>query len=525
MTAAAELDEQVCQLIEAGELGQAAQLCNQLNAQYAHYATGWFTASRLALLAGKPDISIEAIDRALSLEPGRPDWLLQRLACMWKAGDETGALALARHLAPHRFDSAPLASRLGNLLARLGLYDQALLHCERAVELEPGNSLYRFRLAAVLRFTGDVDKALGAIRECIQLDPDHAEAYLLRSGLRTATAEANDVAALEAVYARSAEDSAGRLRVCYALARELDDLGDYGRSFNFLAEGSALRRRQFDYGIADDLATIQAIQSTIGAEQIARSPLGHVNAEPIFVVGMPRTGTALVQRILSAHPVVRPTNRQLRFAVELLDRCGQLPGPKAGTAAELLTRAPLIDFAALGEAYVEAVRPIGENRAHFVDSMPLNFLYAGMIHMALPKARIVVLRRNPMDSCYAAYRTLFGQTYPFSYDLNELGEYFVAFHSLTSHWLELMSDTVHAVSYEELVTDPRPVIERLLEYCSLSFEESCLGFFDDDSASQSAGAERMRRAFSRASIGVWRNYEEQLQPVARILRKAGIPID
>ena len=160
--------------------------------------------------------------------------------------------------------------------------------------------------------------------------------------------------------------------------------------------------------------------------------------------------------------------------------------------------------------------------AHFVDAQPLNFMYMGFVRLALPKAKIVLLQRDPMDTCYAIFKTLFENGHPYSNDLEELAHYYVAYRKLTDHWLQVIPEAIHVVRFEQLLSDPRPVIEDLLEFCSLSFEESCVGYFDSSEVATTPGAEQTKRAFSRAAVGNWKNYAEQLQPVADILEKAGL---
>ncbi len=180
-----------------------------------------------------------------------------------------------------------------------------------------------------------------------------------------------------------------------------------------------------------------------------------------------------------------------------------------------------MDFAALGENYVEHARPPGGTTAHFVDKMPLNFLYAGLIHLALPKARIVLLERDPMDTCYAVYKAMFEGVYPYSYDLRELANYFVEYKRLVDHWQEVMPGVIHVVRYEDMVTSPESVIESLLQYCSLSFEDACRNFFRNPEASTTASADSVRRDFFTSSVGKWRHYERQLKVVADVLESAG----
>jgi hypothetical protein len=249
---------------------------------------------------------------------------------------------------------------------------------------------------------------------------------------------------------------------------------------------------------------------------------GHVNAEPIFVIGMPRSGAMLVERVLSHHSVVQSSGDIVAFSVELLKHCHQVTGPPTVSALELAKRARSVDFEALGQSYIAATRANTGKTAHFVDKLPRNFLYAGMIHLALPKAKIVLLQRDPMDTCYAVYKTLFDRGYPFSYDLVELANYYVAYRRLTDHWLNVMPGVIHVVRYEELLNRPRAVIEDLLDYCNLSFEDDCLGFYDNKLSTTSGSDIQVRKAFSRASIGKWRNYEDQLQPVVAILAEAGL---
>ena len=200
----------------------------------------------------------------------------------------------------------------------------------------------------------------------------------------------------------------------------------------------------------------------------------------------------------------------------------RLPDMPAASSAELASKSLSVDYAALGEDYIAAARPVTSVMAHFVDAQPLNFMYMGFIRLALPKARMVLLQRDPMDTCYAIFRTLFANGHPYSNNLEELAHYLVAYRKLTDHWLAVMPEAIHVVKFEELLSEPRPVIENLLEYCSLSFEESCVGYFEPSGAASSPAAAQTNRAFSRASIGSWKNYAEQLQPVADILAEAGL---
>lgn len=495
----------------------AAAACDQLNQRYPEYVPGWVTATDLALRINQPAIAARANERALRLAPSQPALLLQRIECLMATGDHHGAVELARQLRGITLDTAAAASSFGLLLSRLQLYEQASGQFRRACDLEPDQSEHHYNLATVERFLGHRKHAEAAVDRCLALRPDDAEAHLLRSGLRVQTKESNNIPQLLNAYELTSGDERRRATVCYALSKELEDIGDYDRAFEFLEEGASLRRKSMQYTPGNDLAAMREIRRVFSRDLFAGHVDGHISAEPIFVIGMPRTGTTLVERILSSHSAVRSAGELPTLATELTRLCREQAGRPANGTSELVAQSVAIDFAVLGENYVSKAQPPGERTAHFVDKLPLNFLYAGLIHLALPKAKIILLERDPMDTCYAVYKAMFRAVYPFSYDLEELANYFVEFRRLVKHWQEIMPGVMHLVSYEKLVTEPESTIEALLQYCDLSFEEGCRRFFENPDASTTASADSVRRDFFTSSIGKWRNYEKQLRPVADIL--------
>ncbi len=519
MSNPAELDAHVRQLIQDKNVLEATAACDQLNQRFPEYEKGWYTASYLAMLIDEPVIAVRAIDQALRLSPGKPEWLFQRLECLIATGDIKAAKETALQLIKHKFSDAGLASRFASSLTSLGMYRGARSHYARATELEPLDGQHHYNLATIERFLGNVDRALAAVNRCLDLSPDDEDAHFLRAGLKTKTADINNVEAMEAALERATANPRRRIRLCYALSKELEDLGEFDRSFDYLSQGSSLRRAGFQYTLQNDLDSMRRVRETYTPEMFDGHIPGHVNAEPIFVIGMPRTGTTLVDRILGSHSVVRSAGELQTFSVELVKNCQKTGGKQPGTAADLASLSATIDFEALGEDYIAGTRTETGNSVHFVDKLPLNFLYAGLIHLALPKAKIVLLDRDPMDTCYAAYKTLFEGIYPFSYDLTELATYFNAYRELVAHWQSVMPGVLHVVKYEELVTDPKPVVENLLSYCGLSYEDACLTYYKSEQASTTASAVQVRQNFFRSSLGKWRNYEQRLQSVADIVAK------
>jgi tetratricopeptide (TPR) repeat protein len=521
---APELEKKIWQLMKTGKLEDAAALCDQLNQAFPDYDYGWITSSRLAISLNEPVIALQAAQRALMLSPDKPEWLLQKMASLAVYGDLKAANIVADEIAEHVFETDYHASTCAVTMNRMERYDDAERHSQRAVELEPNNANYRFNLATAQRFLGNLEAATESLDRAIDLNPTDSEAQLLRSGFKTYTETDNNVESLQAALEKVPPEHRGRAQLFYALAKELNDMQRYEESFKELQKGAAQKRAKLNYDASKDLDSMRTICELFDKDAFNSITPGFVNAEPIFVMGLPRSGTTLVERVLNNHSVVRSVGEPQSFGIELVNECERVSGAIPSNTAELMTAAQKIDFADLGEAYVAAARPTSGFFAHFVDKLPINFMYAGLIHLALPKAKIILVERDPMDNCYTAFKTLFPGSYPYSYDLEELANYFVAYTQMMDHWRAVMPGVLLSVRYEDLVSNSKIAIEDLLEYCNLSFEEKCLDFYSQAERGGTASAVRLRHELRAKSIGDWRNYSEQLEPVAKILGKAGVPV-
>lgn len=506
--------------MKAGKSEDAAAVCDQLNQAFPEYAAGWNTASRLAISLNEPVIALRAVQEALLLTPGKPEFLLQKMASLAVFGDLKAAGVVADEIAQHVFETAYHASTCAVTMNRLERYEDAEFHYLRAVELSPNNANYRFNLATAQRFMGKLTEASENLDRAIELNPTDCEAQLLRSGFKTNTESDNHVESLRAAFEKIPPGHPGRVQLHFALAKELDDLGRFDESFEELRLGAAQRRSNLKYDGRKELESMRSIRQQFNQAAFESASRGFINAEPIFVIGMPRSGTALVERALSNHSVVKSVGEPQCFGIELVNACERVLGKVPADTAQLVDAARNVDFAALGEAYIKAARPTAGPHVQFVDKLPTNFMYAGLIHLALPKAKIVLAERDPMDNCYVAFKSLFPGAYPYSYDLNELANYYAEYARVMAHWQTLMPDVIHTVRYEDMVTDSKTVIEDLLEYCDLSFEERSLEAFLKTDAVSTASSVRLRHEMRAKSIGHWRNYEQQLRSVAAILKES-----
>ena len=317
----------------------------------------------------------------------------------------------------------------------------------------------------------------------------------------------------------------GRVQLLYALAKEREDLGDYARNFAALEAGASLRRKGMRYDVANDVRTLDKIIELHDASALAQLGPGYETREPIFVLGLPRSGTTLVERILGNHRAVSAAGELRHFPEQMTQLARESLGGRDLPRDELVAHTLNLDMRELGRRYLESTRPRTGARPHFVDKLPLNYLYCGLIHGSLPRARIVHLRRHPLDACYAIYKTLFSHAYPFSYDLVELGQYYVAYDRLMSHWRTAMPGVIYDLHYEAIVADPEGETRRLLDHCGLEFESACLDFHRSPEASTTASAVQVRRPIYRDSVSRWRNVAAQLEPLTQVLRSNGIDLE
>jgi len=485
------------------------------------------------------------IDQALKVRPDMPRMLLNRAQCLLAMGRRVEARASADAALPLATRDAVLLDALGSFYSFAGDQLDALQAFERAVALAPDNAHFIFNRATVQRFLGNLSAAEADYDKVIALRPMDFEAYKNRSDLRTQTLERNHVAELEGLVARGFADWRAEMQIRYSLAKEYEDLGEYTKSFAHLQQGAVKRRANLNYDTTADVATVDWIieafpsgpaalpPSAAGAAQRNTSisataikpvpqPATATQPVPLFIVGLPRSGTTLVDRILSSHSKVKSAGELNDFALALVaavrrdNNNAQLP------RRELVARSAHIDFAALGREYLERASATVGACEYFTDKMPLNYLYCGLIRRALPNAKIIHLTRHPMASGYAMYKTLFKDGYPFSYDLREIARYYGAYRRLMDHWTATMPGAIHTLSYEGLVADQLTESRKLLEFCGLEWEEACADFHRNAAATTTASASEVRQPMYDSSVAQWRHYATQLAPLSEALTSAGI---
>lgn len=522
LPAARSLEGRVWGLMEQGNLKDAISACEQLNQQFPAFASGWHTTSQMALKLNHPAMALVAIEKALSFEPKSTTWAIQKAQCLLRLGDTEKLESEVQQLSSRELKTAYQLSAVGMLQTHLGRREDALDLYKKAARREPKHAMHFYNVACMQRSLGELEAAEGNYDEAIRLNPADFESFKIRSDLRPQTQERNHVAELERLLDDGIDDERGAIQVGFAVAKELEDLGESERSFNHLKRAAIRRRKLMKYDVERDLETIEAIKGTFGSDVFAGASDGCETGEPIFILGMPRTGTTLVERILASHTDVFAAGELNNFAVQLMTMLRAKNIDKKLSRDEMVQSSAEIDFKRLGEAYLQSTRPFTGKTPRFIDKLPLNYLYVGLIHLSMPNATIINLQRDPVDTCYAIYKQLFVDAYPFSYDLEELARYYVAYHQLMEHWDVVLPGVVHTVRYEELVHDIDAGTRQLLDVCDLEWQAQCLKFYENKEASTTASTAQIRRPVYKSSVGKWKDYEDYLQPAVEILQRAGV---
>jgi len=417
---------------------------------------------------------------------------------------------------------AEAQAAIGDVRTLLGEYESAHASYDRAVALAPNRARLWFNRGALRRILGQLEAAEADYDRCLSLDPSDAQAYLNRAELRVQSHARNHIAELEGLVVRGFSSWLSEVPIRYALAKEYEDLGEYRSAWRNLCTGATLRRRHLQYNLAADLATVDWLIKAFPAGR--PRPPGTDTSEPIFIVGMPRTGSTLLDRMLGNHSQIYSAGELVHLSQAVVAAAQARLG-RGGSRQELVAASANVDFAALGKDYLERTRPQTGHTPRFIDKLPLNYLYCGLIDSALPNAHIVLTTRHPVATCFGAFKVLFEQGYPFSYDLQELADYYAGYERLMAHWRQVLPDRLIEVTYERLVTEPERECRRIIDALGLKWEPACLEHEKNPAPTATASAVQVRREIYQTSLSQWRHFATELAPLCARLESHGIRIE
>jgi len=404
------------------------------------------------------------------------------------------------------------------VLVRMGRHAEALEIYEEVLGIYPNQARAQMSFGHALKTVGRLDEAIGAYRKCVELSPEVGEAYWSLANLKTFRFSDEDIEQMRAQVTTEGGDPDDQSHIAFALGKALEDRGEFDESFHFYRRGNSIRGVNHRFSAKVNVYNT-ARQIRVFTPEFLESleGVGCPAPDPIFIVGLPRAGSTLLEQILASHSQVEGTTELtdiIAISRRLAEKSRQNP---AGKYPEILGQLPPERFRELGEGYIESTRIQRSDTPFFIDKMPNNFQHIGLIHLILPNAKIIDARRHPMACCFSGFKQLFARGQTFTYSLEDIGRYYRDYVILMDHWDRVLPGRVLRVEYEDMVADTENQVRRLLDYCGLEFEESCLRFYETKRAIRTPSAEQVRQPIYTQGLEQWRNFEAHLGPLKEAL--------
>jgi tetratricopeptide (TPR) repeat protein len=490
-----------------GKLEEALVACSEAVRFDPEAAENQYNYGLALHASGHLQDALEALQIATTTNPGFADAFSNMGAVLKDLSRHTESESAYRRAAEISPNHAEAHSNLSMALRRLRRYEEAVIESERAIELKPDIAAFYSNRANLLRVRGQITEAEQACRRSIELDPAHTEAYLILAGLKLIEKGDPVMASMLSLAQSSSLTLAHQVNIHFALAKALESQQDFDTAFDHFNAANRLRRSIINYDDGDRESTVRRIMSVFDRELLQRAvDSGNESDAPIFILGMPRSGTTLVEQILASHSEVE-AGGELDTLYQIATSTGY---------PEAFSQMPLEELRSIGASYIlncgfSATR-------HFTDKMPENFLYIGLIKLILPRAKIIHCRRTPADTCLSCYSQKFGSgNLLYSYDLQELGLEYRRYQRIMAHWEKVMPGTTYNLDYEDLINDQEGETRRMLDYCGLPFEEACLQFSKTKRIVDTASASQVRKGLYSTSVGRWKQYEKYLEPLLAVL--------
>ena len=396
-----------------------------------------------------------------------------------------------------------------------GMHHEAIKSFQKALTISPKKPGAYCSMAHHLKTIGKQDEAVAAYRKSIEIQPDYSESYWSMANLKTFSFEDEEIRNMEDLLSNTDLPDIGRIQLHNALGLEYESRKNYNKAFENLKACNTLRRKSESYDPVDFETIIDKIIEIMPLSKMQEKHAKKSEVTPIFIVGLPRSGSTLLEQILASHSAVEGTH-------ELHEMVSSMRSVKESSNIDTRFPHALEFFKArqwqlLGQEYLKTTEKYRTDKLFFIDKNPNNFTFIGAIKLAIPNAKIINAKRHPLDSCFGSYKQLFASGQPFSYDLTELGEYYMEYNRIMNHWHDVCKGFVLDVEYESVVSDLDSQVKRILEFCELPFEESCLRFYETKRAVKTASSEQVRKPIYSSSVNLWRNYEEKLSDLIEIL--------
>lgn len=508
--------------LAAGRTTEASACCQRLLGAKPDLVEAHFLVGLIALELKQTWTAVSAFGSVTKLQEKHGAAWANLARLFMRAGQPARADKALEMAVKHNDGNPFVLDIIGAVHGLLGDQQEASVWIAKAVAKQPKNVQFLVNQANNHMFLGKIDDAEAVLREVLVSQPGNANANWLLSNLRKVT-NRNHVEVLERLVQKEGRNPRALAFLYYGLGKELEDLEDWDNAFEAFARGAQARRSTIEFDETSEVEMYKAFGDTFTSEWMAKGAAGHDDPAPIFVVGQPRTGTTLVERIITSHSQVYSAGELKQFGT-CVRRLADYREPRR-QSARLAELAATIEPIKLGKAYMGMTKKIRGTLPRFVDKLPPNYLYVPLILKALPNAKIIHLTRNPMDACFASFKQLFADAYQHSYDQAEMARHHARYYHLMALWRERFENRFFDISYEATAGNLEPNARALIEFLELPWEDACLEFHKQKAAVTTASAVQVRQPAHTRSIGRWRRYEKQLSVMRETLQEQGVPVD
>ncbi len=501
-------------LLAQRKLLKAETLCRQFLQKVPRHVEAMRLLADIGVRLGAMDDAEFLLESAVLFEPDNQQVRIDYVQVLRKRQKFANALAQAKLLLDSAQDNPQFQSLYAIELMQTGDYTGALGYFDKVLARLPGDAITLTSRGHALKTSGQQQEAVESYRMALAGHPDHGEAYYSLANLKTYRFTAAEISRMQQQEGSVSANPMSQVYLMFALGKAHEDLGEYSTAFNYYQQGNGLKRAQSGYDAQKMGVELQA-QATFFSKDVfaSRPDSGDPACDPIFIVGLPRAGSTLLEQILASHSLVDGTLElpNILSIAQSLRRRGQEEGNAEYPA--IIADMSILKLRELGEKYLAETAIHRQDAPYFIDKMPNNFRHVGLIKLILPNAKIIDARRHPMACCFSGYKQLFAEGQEFSYDLDDLSSYYRDYVALMDHWQTVLPSDVLQVNYEQVVGDLEGQVRRILDYCGLPFEPQTLQFHDTERSVRTASSEQVRQPLYRGGLDQWRHFSEQLQPL------------
>ena len=509
-------------LVQKGQLGEAEKIYRKLLAEDPDNVDALRLLALLASRSGALDQGIAMLRKCTEIAP---DYALawENLAKLYRQKDDPESIKMASYCFKKatelRPDWAEGWAGLGTMQTRSSQHDEGISSYKTSIELKINQPRVHLSLGHIYKTTGEPEKSITSYKDAIKYDPGFGEAYWSLANLKTYKFTELEIQEMQKQIDSKDLNERERVHFLFALGKALEDAKDFKQSFKYYHDGNELNRGRSTYDPKAIEALTQRLITFFDASLFSsKEGSGYEAKDPIFIVGLPRSGSTLIEQILSSHSSVEGT-MELPNMMNIARKMGN--STKDQTAyPEVISEMPKNDLSFLGKSYIEDTKFLRSGLPFFIDKMPNNFSHVGLIKLILPNAKIIDARRNPLDTCFSCYKQLFARGQVFTYDLPELARYYINYIKLMDHWDETLPGFVYRVNYEQKIPDQEEETRKVLNFCDLDFEDQTLEFYNTKRAVKTASSEQVRQPIYKKGLDHWKNFEDDLS----VLKKSLEPI-